>query len=85
MNSHIIIVGSDNVAPPFCITKSDVTRMKAAHPFMFMVVQIGKTKRDTFCETPSRVSAVDMVTGSVAAELFVKNAMRTAGDMRAKT
>ena len=53
--------------------------MKAAHPFMLMVVQIGNTNRDTLLDTPILVSAVFMVTGRVAAELFVKSAINTAG------
>ena len=65
--------------PPFCMTKSEVTRMKAAQPFMFTVVQTGRTKRAMFCLMPKRFSAVSMVTGSVAALLFVKKAMRRAG------
>ena len=58
--------------PPFCITKSEVTRMKAAQPFMLMVVQMGKTNRATLELTPRRRSAVSIVTGRVAAELLVK-------------
>ena len=33
--------------PPFCITKSEVMKMKAAQPFILIVVQMGSTKRDT--------------------------------------
>ena len=73
------MVGKDNWKPPFCIKKSEVTRMKAAQPFMLMVVQIGNTNRDTLLETPILVSAVFIVTGKVAAELFVKRAISTAG------
>ena len=65
--------------PPFCIKNREVTRMNAAHPFMLMVVQIGNTNRDTLLDTPILVSAVFMVTGRVAAELFVKSAINTAG------
>ena len=82
MNSQSSITGSDSSTPPFCITKSDVTKMNAAQPFMLMVVQIGSTKRATLLSTPSRSSEVCIVTGSVAAELFVNRAMSTAGIMR---
>lgn len=51
--------------------------MKAAQPFIFMVVQIGRTKRDTRGETPIRCSEHCMVTGRVAAEDQVKSAMST--------
>ena len=51
---------------------------------MLMVVQMGSTKRDTFGATPARFSAVSIVTGSVAAELLVKNAISTAGIIRPK-
>ena len=61
------------------MTKSEVTRMNAAQPFMLMVVQMGSTKRATFGATPARFSAVSMVTGRVAAELLVKKAISTAG------
>ena len=81
MKSHKIMVGSVIAMPLFCITKSEVTRMKAAQPFMLMVVQMGNTKRATRGETPFRFSADSMVTGNVAAELLVKRAMSTAGDM----
>ena len=46
---------------------------------MLMVVQIGNTKRETWLETPSLSSAVCIVTGNVAAELFVNRAINTAG------
>ena len=59
--------------------------MKAAQPFMLMVVQMGRTKRATSGRAFRRVSADRMVTGSVAAELLVKRAMSTAGDMALKT
>ena len=59
--------------------------MKAAQPFMLMVVQIGSTKRETLGLTPSRFSAEDRVTGRVAAELLVKMAMMTAGLIARKT
>ena len=65
--------------PPFCITKREVTRIKAAQPFILMVVQMGSTKRATRGSTPSRSSALCIVTGSVAALLFVKRAIKTAG------
>ena len=37
---HSRIVPIVSGVPPFCITKSEVTRIKAAQPFMLMVVQI---------------------------------------------
>ena len=82
MKSQSSITGSESSMPPFCITKSDVTKMNAAQPFMLMVVQIGSTKRATLLSTPRRSSDVCIVTGSVAAELLVNRAMSTAGIMR---
>ena len=79
MKSQRIMVVQGSAMPPFCIKKSDVTRMKAAQPFMLMVVQMGSTKRDTLLDTPRRSSAVCIVTGSVAAELLVNSAINTAG------
>ena len=79
------MVVHESPMPPFCITKSDVTRMKAAQPFMLMVVQMGSTKRATRLLTPSRCSALSMVTGRVAAELLVKRAISTAGIMAPST
>ena len=76
---HKRMVGNVIGVPPFCITKREVTRMKAAHPFMFIVVHIGRTKRAMFLRTPRRVSALSIVTGRVAALLFVKRAISTAG------
>ena len=73
------IVARVSSMPPFCITKSEVTRMNAAQPFMLIVVQMGNTKRATLELTPSRLSAVSIVTGNVAAELLVNSAMSTAG------
>ena len=67
--------------PPFFITKSDVTRMKAAQPFMLIVVHIGRIKRVNFLSHLTRFSAQSIVTGSVAAEDFVKSAVRIAGIM----
>ena len=59
--------------------------MKAAHPFMFMVVHIGNTKRAMLGVTPRRCSADCIVMGSVAAELLVNRAISTAGDMARNT
>ena len=56
--------------------------MKAAHPFIFMVVHIGRTKREILGLTLPRCSIVSIVTGSVAAELFVNKAINTAGIIR---
>ena len=53
--------------------------MKAAQPFILMVVQIGSTNRATFESTPNRSSALCIVTGNVAAELLVNKAISTAG------
>ena len=39
MRSHSRMVPRVSVVPPFCITKSEVTRMKAAQPFMLIVVR----------------------------------------------
>ena len=46
-----------------------------------MVVQIGKTKRETFLFTFKLSSADAMVTGNVAAELLVNRATAKAGDI----
>ena len=45
MSIHKRMVVRSSTSPPFCITKSEVTRIKAAQPFMLMVVQMGSTKR----------------------------------------
>ena len=82
---HNMMVDHVSGVPPFCITKSEVTRIKAAQPFILMVVQIGSTKRAIFFLTPRRFSAVFIVTGSVAALLLVKRAINTAGIIRFKT
>ena len=71
--------------PPFCITKSEVTRIKAEQPFMLMVVQMGSTKRAISLRTPKRCSADSIVTGRVAALLLVKRAIKTAGIIRPRT
>ena len=78
-STHRSIVPMSREKPPFCITNREVTRIKAAQPFMLTVVQMGRTNRDTFGSTPSRCSAEDNVTGRVAAELLVKRAITTAG------
>ena len=52
---------------------------------MLMVQQIGQTKRATSGRAPRRVSAELTVTGRVAAELLVKSAIITAGDIARKT
>ena len=67
--------------PPFCITKSEVMKMKAAQPFILIVVQMGSTKRDTRGATFILFSADDIVTGSVAADDLVKSAISSAGYM----
>ena len=79
MSNHVSMVGQVSSMPPCCITNNDVTNMKAAQPFMLMVVQMGNTKRATFGCMPNRFSAVSIVTGSVAALLLVKSAVRMAG------
>ena len=79
MKSQVIIVPSVSSKPAFCMTKSEVTRMNAAQPFMLIVVQIGSTKRATRGFALRRVSAEASVTGSVPAELFVKSATASAG------
>ena len=79
MSVHRKMVSNVMGSPPCCITKSEVTRMKAAQPFMLMVVQMGSTKRAICFLMPRRFSAVSIVTGSVAALLLVKSAMSTAG------
>ena len=82
---HSRIVPSVRGVPPFCITNKEVTRMKAAQPFMLMVVHIGRTKRAMSLRTPNRCSAESIVTGNVAALLLVKRAISTAGDILLKT
>ena len=59
--------------------------MKAAQPFMLIVVQMGSTKRAIRGSTPSLRSADSIVTGSVAALLLVKSAIITAGIMLLST
>ena len=76
------IVAKDIGVLPCCMTNKEVTRIKAAQPFMLIVVQIGRTKREICFCTPSLFSAVSIVTGSVAAELFVNKAIKTAGIIR---
>ena len=80
-SSHVIMAGRESSKPPFCSTYSDVTRIKAAQPFMLIVVHIDNTKRDTSGLTLIFSSAERMVTGSVAAEDLVKRAISTAGDI----
>ena len=48
---------------------------------MLIVVQMGRTKRATLGFTPNLFSADSIVTGKVAAELFVNRAISTAGDI----
>ena len=79
MKSQRIIVDQRQGIPPICIRNKEVKRINAAQPFMLMVVQIGNTKRETLLETPNLSSAVCIVTGNVAAELFVNRAINTAG------
>ena len=85
MKNHVTRVPVVSSNPAFCMTNREVTRMKAAQPFMLMVVQMGRTKRETegfalrFCSAEARV------TGRVAAELLVKSATATAGDILRKT
>ena len=85
MSSHSRMVPMVRSVPPCCITKSEVTRMKAAQPFMLMVVQMGRTNRATSGRAFSFISAERMVTGRVATELLVKSAISTAGHMALKT
>ena len=59
--------------------------MKAAQPFMLIVVQIGNTKRATAGCAFKLSSADANVTGNVAAEDFVNNATATAGDILRNT
>ena len=48
---RIIVVQGKGI-PPFCIRNKEVTRINAAQPFMLMVVQIGKTKREPDWKLP---------------------------------
>jgi len=82
MTTHSNAVERVMGVPPFCMRNNEVTRINAAQPFMLMVVQMGNTNRDTLVDSPRRLSAVSIVTGSVAAELLVNSAMSTAGIMR---
>ena len=70
---HKRMVVRSMTSPPFCITNSEVTRIKAAQPFILMVVQMGNTKRAVLLLMPRRFSADCIVTGNVAALLFVKH------------
>ena len=65
--------------PPFFITNRLVTRINAAQPFMLIVVHIGRIKRENFLSHLTRFSTQSIVTGKVAALLFVKRAVRIAG------
>lgn len=85
MATHMAMVAKSMVMPPFCSTYSDVTAMKAAQPFMLMVVHRGNTNRETRGLTPMRVSAFCIVTGNVAAELLVNRAIITAGAIALNT
>ena len=49
IKKHAIKVTQHNF--PKTIQLGDVTKIKAAQPFIFMVVHIGNTKRDTFFDT----------------------------------
>ena len=60
-------------------------KIAAAHsysavPFMFTVAPSGRTKLDTLFETPILSSTDSIVTGSVADEDAVENAVSIAGD-----
>ncbi|CUQ25354.1 Uncharacterised protein [Bacteroides xylanisolvens] len=83
--SHVSMVVIESSIPAFCMTKSEVISMKAAHPFILMVVQIGSTKRETAGFAFRFFSAEASVTGSVPAELLVKRATAMAGDIFLKT
>ena len=85
ISSQRSMVPNESSVPSCCITNNEVTRIKAAQPFILIVVQIGNTKRATFFLMPRRFSAVSIVTGSVAALLFVKSAISTAGIIFPKT
>ena len=65
MKSQTIMVPKDSSIAAFCMRKMDVTRIKAAQPFMLMVVQMGRTKR--LMEGLMRMfsSAEAMVTGAL--------------------
>ena len=55
--THIIRVGTVKVILLCCITKSEVTKIYAAQPFILIVQQIGNTKRDVLLFTLRLVSA----------------------------
>ena len=55
--------------------------MNAAQPFIFIVVHIGRTKRETERLTFIFCSAEANVTGNVHAELLVNNATAKAEDI----
>ena len=75
----------DNSKPAFCITNKEVTKINAAQPFILIVVQIGKTKRDTLGLAFKFCSAQASVTGKVPAELLVNKATARAGAILRKT
>ena len=56
-----------------------VVNINAAHPFMFIVVQRGKTKRLTFCCTSRFCSAACIVTGNAPDDDFENSATDKAG------
>ncbi len=79
------MVAMESSRPAFCMTKRDVIKIKAAQPFILMVVQMGRTKRETVGFALRFFSADARVTGSVPAELLVKSATAMAGDILRNT
>ena len=81
ISTHISNVGMVITAPLFCIKYTTVIKINDAQPFIFIVVQIGSTKRETVGCTLLFCSAQAIVTGNVPAEDFEKNATKSALDI----
>src|SRR5262249_20121846 len=71
----------ENVMPLSMETKSTVIKMKAAQPFMLMLVQSGKAKLATLLSILARSWAQRTAVGTVALEDLVKKATVNAGIM----
>jgi len=76
--THISIVMVVRWYPLFCITYTTVVNMKAAQPFILIVVHIGSTNFATLGLIPNCFSATAMVTGSVPVDDLEKNPVRRA-------
>lgn len=78
---HVTISIGVYEMPLLMETKSTVIKIKAAHPFMLMVVQSGNVKPAIFLEIFKFSSAHRIAIGKAAADDFVKNARDRAGSI----